>query len=124
MRPAARNGRISLSCRARVPETRSLGPRTALTPAFFGGALLGSWGGAFSYVTPDTAADEEEGEPGRRGEEHLDDLRDPVGLPERREAERENEDHAQRREHGRNRHSTDPHQQAQTPSSHPTPLRP
>ena len=92
--------------------------------AFLGGSLFRSCGPTPSQVAPDTAADEEEGEPRRRGDEHLDNLRDPLWLPERREPEREDEGHAQRGEYRRNRHHSDPYQQAQTPSTHATPPRP
>src|SRR5215212_8471993 len=97
--------------------------RTALAFALFE-PIFRFYGGPPSQVPPDASAYQEKGEPRCAGYEHLDDSLDPLGLPEGRDAEREDEGRAQRGEHRRGRHHADPNHYAQAPRTHPAPLRP
>jgi hypothetical protein len=97
--------------------------RAALGPALFGRPLLRFCGRTSPQVPPDASANQEEGEPRRRGHEYLDDPLDPIGLPERRDGEREDNSHAQRGKDCRNRYRANPCHQAQAPGTHPAPLR-
>src|ERR671915_1017888 len=95
-----------------------------LGPALFGRPLLGFCGRTSPQVTPDAAANQEEGEPRRRGQDRLDDLLDPIRLPKRRDGEREDEDRAQRGEDRGHRHHANPYHQAQAPRTQHAPLKP
>src|SRR5688500_6096314 len=86
-----------------------------LGPALFGRPFLGFCGRTSPQVTPDAAANQEEGEARRRGHDHLDDLLDPIWLPKRLDGEREDEDRAQRGEDRGHRHHANPYHQAQAP---------
>src|SRR5215211_2434468 len=110
------------------PSYEGYGSRWRFAPdllALIGGALL-----ALRFcrrvspqVSPDTAAYQEENEPRRRGQEYLDDPLDPIGLPERRDGEREDQRGAQSGEDGRNGHHANSYYQAQTAGTHPAPLQ-
>src|SRR5215203_1538700 len=90
--------------------------------ALFVRPLLGFCGRTSPQVPPDSPADHEEREPRRRSHEYLDNLLDPIGLPERRDGEREDNGRAQRGEDRRDRHRANPRHQAQAPGTHPAPL--
>src|SRR5918994_5134940 len=106
-----------------------MSPRTGcvfpypLAPALFGRPFLGSCGRTSPQVTPDAAANQEEGEPRRRGHDRPDDPLDPIWLPKRRDGEREDEDRAQRGEDRGHRHHANPYHQTQAPRTQHAPLK-
>src|SRR5215207_8905787 len=93
-----------------------------LASALFGRPFLWFCRRTSPQVPPDAAANQEEGEPRRRGHEHLNDLLDPIRLPKRRDGEREYEDRAQSREDRSHRHYANPYHQTQAPRTQHAPL--